>query len=188
MTAIASSLCCIAPLLAILAGTSSLASNFSWIEPLQPYLIGLSVLAIGFAWYQQLKPVAQDDCGCEVPKTSFFQGKPSLGIVTVFAALMMAFPLYSKALFPKQQAADISTFNSDQLYTVSFDVTGMTCDGCEGHIEHAITGISGIVDVKASYMDAHAIVQFDGSQTSVEEITEAIKTTNYVVEGHKIIR
>ena len=68
LTAFASSLCCI-------AGTSSLAANFSWIEPAQPYLYGISILALGFAWYQQLKPVAEDDCGCEIEATSFFQSK-----------------------------------------------------------------------------------------------------------------
>ena len=37
--AIAASLCCITPLLAILAGASGIASAFSWLEPARPYLI-----------------------------------------------------------------------------------------------------------------------------------------------------
>jgi len=32
-TAVAASLCCITPVLALLAGTSGIASTFSWIEP-----------------------------------------------------------------------------------------------------------------------------------------------------------
>jgi len=33
LTAITASLCCITPLLALIAGTSGIASTFSWIEP-----------------------------------------------------------------------------------------------------------------------------------------------------------
>jgi mercuric ion transport protein len=33
LTAIAASLCCITPVLALIAGTSGLASTFSWLEP-----------------------------------------------------------------------------------------------------------------------------------------------------------
>ena len=52
LTAITASLCCITPVLALIAGTSGIASTFSWIEPFRPYLIGLTILVLGFAWYQ----------------------------------------------------------------------------------------------------------------------------------------
>lgn len=57
LTAIAASLCCITPVLALLVGTSGIASSFSWMEPFRPYLIGFTILVIGYAWYQKLKPV-----------------------------------------------------------------------------------------------------------------------------------
>jgi len=56
LTAIAASLCCITPVLALIAGTSGLASTFSWLEPFRPYFIGLTILVLAFAWYQKLKP------------------------------------------------------------------------------------------------------------------------------------
>ena len=65
LTAIASSLCCITPVLAIVAGSSGLASTFSWLEPFRPYFIGMTVLVLGFAWYQKLKPEQKIDCNCE---------------------------------------------------------------------------------------------------------------------------
>lgn len=55
LTAIASSLCCITPVLALISGTSGIASTFSWLEPFRPYLIGFTILVLGFAWYQKLK-------------------------------------------------------------------------------------------------------------------------------------
>jgi mercuric ion transport protein len=45
ITAITASLCCITPVLALIAGTSGIASTFSWIEPFRPYLIALTIEA-----------------------------------------------------------------------------------------------------------------------------------------------
>ena len=186
LTALASSLCCITPLLAILAGTTGLATTFQWVEPLRPYLIGLTIAALGFAWYQQFKPVTLDDCGCEVAKTSFFKGKSFLGIVTVFAALMLAFPLFSQSFFPNQERQAISTIDKSQLQTVEFEVIGMTCGGCEAHVEHAVGELQGIVEVEASYEDEITIVKFDGSKTNPDQIKQAIETTKYEVKNSKL--
>ena len=64
LTAIAASLCCITPVLALIAGTSGLTSTFSWLEPFRPYFIGLTILVLGFAWYYKLKPKNLIDCYC----------------------------------------------------------------------------------------------------------------------------
>ena len=99
LTAIAASLCCITPVLALIAGTSGLVSTFSWLEPFRPYFIGLTILVLGFAWYQKLKPQEQIDCNCKTEeKPKFIQKKTFLGIVTVFAIIMLAFPFYSNVI------------------------------------------------------------------------------------------
>ena len=59
LSAIAASLCCITPVVALLAGSSSIAANFSWIEPARPYLIALSIAALLFAWYVKLNLLIQ---------------------------------------------------------------------------------------------------------------------------------
>ena len=73
LSAIAASLCCITPVIALLAGSSSIAANFSWIEPARPYLIGLSIAVLVFAWYLKLKPAKPNnmDCDCENNKEGF---------------------------------------------------------------------------------------------------------------------
>ena len=43
LTAFASSICCIAPVLAIFAGSSGMASSFSLMEPVRPYLIVFTI-------------------------------------------------------------------------------------------------------------------------------------------------
>jgi hypothetical protein len=65
LTVISASLCCITPVLALLAGTSGLPTSFSQLDPLRPYLISLAILVLGFAWYQKIKPQKQVDRNCD---------------------------------------------------------------------------------------------------------------------------
>src|SRR5690606_23417824 len=120
LTAISASLCCITPVLALLAGTSGIASTFSWLDPFRPYLIGLTVLVLGFAWYQKFKSQKQVDCNCDTAeKTQFIQTKTFLAIVTVFAGLMLAFPSYAQIFFPKTENQTLATNQAD-IQTAEF--------------------------------------------------------------------
>ncbi|SFT81208.1 Copper chaperone CopZ [Lishizhenia tianjinensis] len=184
LTAISASLCCITPLLAMLAGTSGLASTFAWIEPLRPYLIGLTVFVLAFAWYQKLKPKKQTDCACDSnEKEPFIQTKKFLGIVTVFAVLMLAFPNYSHLFYSKSESTTIVTEQS-QIKTTEFKIEGMTCSGCEEHVNQEVNKLRGIIHATVSYENGNASIEFDQTQTSIEEIEKAIEKTGYSV-SHK---
>jgi copper chaperone CopZ len=188
LTAISASLCCITPVLALLAGTSGLASTFSWLDPLRPYLIGLTVLVLGFAWYQKLKPQKQVDCNCDTTeKTPFIQTKKFLGIVTIFAGLMLAFPMYASVFFPKTTNQTIVTDKSN-IQTAEFTINGMTCSGCEVHVNHEVNKLTGIVKTTVSYENGNAIIEFDQTQTNIDEIEKAIEKTGYSVTDKKEIK
>lgn len=187
VAAIAASLCCITPVLALIAGASGAASTFSWLEPARPYLIGITILVLGFAWYQKLKPRSKEeiDCACEDDeKPSFWHSKKFLAIVTVFAGLMLAFPLYANVFYPSQDR-QVIVVDRQNVQTATFSVSGMTCTGCEEHVSHEVNKLDGIVGVKASYENENAIVQFDSSKTSVGEIEKAINSTGYKVTDIK---
>lgn len=178
LSAFAASLCCITPILALIAGTSGAASNFSWIEPARPYLIGFTALVLGFTWYQKLKPaIKADNCGCEVKQTSFLQSKLFLGIVTFFAAIMLSFPYLSPIFYSEEKK--IVVVDKRKLQTVEFKISGMTCASCEDHVKHEVNKLTGIVHTTVSYKNENAVVQFDSTQTPIEKITEAINSTGY---------
>jgi copper chaperone CopZ len=188
LTAISASLCCITPVLALLAGTSGLASTFSWLDPLRPYLIGLTVLVLGFAWYQKLKPQKQLDCNCEMKeKTPFIQTKTFLGIVTVFAGIMLAFPTYAHIFFPKTDKQFIVTEQAN-IQKAEFTISGMTCTGCEEHVNHEINKLTGIIHTTVSYENGNAIVEFDETKTDIQEIEKSISKTGYSVTDKKEIK
>ncbi|GIV32223.1 MAG: hypothetical protein KatS3mg030_525 [Saprospiraceae bacterium] len=186
LAALAASLCCITPVLALLAGTSGMAASFSWLEPARPYLIGLTVAALGLAWWQKLRTAeAEVDCACEEDgKVPFLQTKTFLGIVTVFAALMLAFPHYAHIFYPKNEAK-VVVVKAEDLHTAEFQISGMTCTGCEEHIEHAVLQVPGVVKAEADYHAGKAIVAYDQQKTSLEAIASAIDETGYkVIEVH----
>ena len=187
LTAITASLCCMTPVLALIAGTSGIASTFSWIEPFRPYLIGLTILVLGFAWYQKLKPQKEIDCDCETDeKPKFIQSKKFLGIVTVFAIVMLSFPYYSGIFYPNTEK-QIIVFDKSDIKTTEFKISGMTCASCEEHVNHEVNKLNGIVNSKPSYENGNAIIEFDKTKTNEKEIEKAIKSTGYKVTDKKEI-
>lgn len=196
LAAITASLCCITPVFSLLAGVGGIAATFSWMEPFRPYLIGLTILVLGFAWYQKLKPKTQEeiDCACEVDeKPTFWQSKKFLGIVTIFATLMLTFPSYSHIFYPDQNKSGLIADHDSQIKlentlfqqatfnTIELSVKGMTCSGCEAHVINAVGKLEGIDSVKVSYKNAHALIKYDPSKVVKNQIVEAINKTGYKV-------
>ncbi len=190
VSAIAASLCCVVPVIAVLAGSGSMASNFSWMEPARPYLIGLSIAVLSFAWYLKLKPVKSNDmdCNCETKKPSFLQSKTFLAIVTVFAILMMAFPLYAGIFNPNPKVQSLAIINADNKKQVKFTIQGMTCAGCEVEINNELSKVNGVLAYKTSYASKSSLVTYDESKVDVKAIQAAINKTGYTVKGYEMIK
>ena len=180
VTAVASSLCCITPVLALIFGSSGAASTFSWMEPLRPYLLGFTVLVLGFAWYQKFKPAKVDDCGCEVEKKSFMHSKVFLGIVTIFSIVMMLFPYYSSIFYSDNSQKVVLNENSEILES-KFYIEGMTCEGCQEYINHSVNYLKGVIQIKSSYKKGTSIVKYDKSKITKKDIEKAINATGYKV-------
>jgi len=185
--AVVASLCCITPVLALVSGVSGIAATFSWMEPIRPYLIVLTIGVLGFAWYQKLRPRTKEEIECECDddeRLSFWQTKRYLGIVTVFAGIMLTFPGYSYIFYPKsnnQNAGFMIEEDTTLVNQVVIDVRGMTCTGCENHIEYTVNELDGVQSVDASYEDGTATVGFYPAKLKYEEIVTAINSTGYTV-------
>ncbi|HFB99750.1 MAG TPA: mercuric transport protein MerTP [Phaeodactylibacter sp.] len=183
-TAIGASLCCITPVLALISGATGMASTFSWLDPFRPYLMGVTVLVLGYAWYQKLFPKQEMACNCEEEKTPFMQTKTFLSIVTIFAIAMLFFPSYASVFYPKNKK-EVIVVDASQLQNIKLDIEGMTCASCEEHINHAVNQLDGIVKMSASYKNGNAIIEFDSSKTTVEDIKNAINSTGYKIKKQK---
>lgn len=185
LAALAASLCCITPLLAILGGLGGVASTFSWLEPLRPYLVALTVGVLSFAWYQQLRPapVAADDCGCLVPaKPSLMQSRGFLAVVTVLAVLLLTFPYYSARFYSSAALKPVAATSAAPVWqTSSYRISGMTCEACARHVEHDVQLLPGVQSVRVSYDQGTAQVRFNPQVTPAAQVEKAINGTGYPV-------
>lgn len=182
IAALAASLCCIAPLIAVLGGISGIASAFSWIEPFRPYLTGFTVVVFAFTWYQQLrkKAVSTENCECNGKPKSFLKSQKFLLVVTLLSAVLITFPYYSSGLYgaPKQSAAVIQQSN---LKWVQLTVKGMGCADCTRHIDGTLSKMPGVVNVNTSFEKAQTTVNYDPQKTSVDSLKSKIDQIGYHV-------
>ena len=104
-----------------------------------------------------------------------------LGLITVFAIIMMAFPYYANQLFSDRKITNknIEESNSQNL---ELKIVGMTCSGCETFIEQTVSTLGGIDFVKANYKSGSAFVIFDSTKTNRSEIINSIDKTSYKVK------
>ena len=188
--AIAASLCCITPVLALLAGASGAASSLSWLEPARPYLIGLAIATLAFAWYKALSTKPNAACGpdgtCAVEKKSFLASKTFLIIITVVAIALIAFPYYATIFYPKTPKQNIVFVESNNISTASFNIKGMSCKACETEVNNELYKVAGVIDAQTFYGKGTRIVKFDQSKTTVEQLETAIAKTGYKVISHTI--
>ena len=185
LAALAASLCCITPLLAVVGGLGGAASAFSWLEPYRLYLVTLTAAVLGFAWYRQLRPApAAADC-CAIPeKKPLMQSTGFLATVTVLAALLLAFPYYGAALYPTAQpnAAAVAAIGAAPVWqTRTYRIGGMTCEACARHVESAVQRVPGVQAVSVSYDQATARVRFDAAHAQPVQVEQAINGTGYHV-------
>lgn len=140
---------------------------------------------LSFAWYKKLKTQKQVSCDCDDDKNpSFFKSKVFLSLVTLFSILMLAFPSYAWAFYPDtpEPTATLEQStrpNQSSITKEIFSVQGMTCAGCEQHLENEVKKLDGIIVVKADYEHGKARVSFDATRLSKEQIIKAINSIGY---------
>ena len=183
LAALAASLCCITPLLAVVGGLGGAASAFAWLEPYRLYLVGLTVAVLGFAWYRQLRsaPAAADCCAVSEPR-AVMQSTAFLGAVTGLAALLLAFPYYGATLYSaaKPSAPAVAANGAAPSWqTRTYRIGGMTCEACARHVERAVQQVPGVQAVAVSFDQATAQVRFDAAHAQPVQVENAINGTGY---------
>ncbi len=182
ITALTASICCVMPVLAIFAGTAGLASTFSWLAPFRPYSIVFTVFTLAFTWYQKFKPKtkAEIDCECDDQEPKFINSKVLLSFITLFAGAMLAFPSYSHIFYSGPDSRkEIVYVEKSNVKVYKVTIEGMTCTGCEAHIESKVAEFDGVLYVKADYKAASTIIKYDETKVDLEKIETAILSTGY---------
>jgi copper chaperone len=66
--------------------------------------------------------------------------------------------------------------------SVSLNVSGMKCGGCEANVTAKLQAIDGVLSVKASSKDKEVDVEFDAAKTDLDAIIQAITEAGFTVE------
>ncbi|GAB4377221.1 MAG: hypothetical protein Kow0042_24640 [Calditrichia bacterium] len=191
LAAIAASLCCITPVLAILGGLGGIASTFSWLEPLRPYLMGFTALLLGYAFYQAYKPKKETeiDCACEDEETdktkNFLNSKGFLWVVLAVSIVLFAFPYYSGYLIPSVEKTNLVAAENNIL-EAEMQIEGMTCTGCEALINYALQSEQGVLKAESSYKTGIAHVKYDKSKVAPKKLSLAVEKLGYRVKDVKV--
>jgi len=192
LAAVASSLCCITPVLAVLGGLGGIASTFSFLLPLRPYLIGFTVIILGYAFYLAYKPKKEGDvdCACEEDspaKKNFLNSKAFLWVVTGVSILLFTFSSYSYIFFPDTNNHFV-IMNESNITEAKLYIEGMTCTGCEESVNYTLKSKEGVISATSSYETGIANVKFDKSKISPEELARAIEDeVGYTVKSFEIV-
>lgn len=72
------------------------------------------------------------------------------------------------------------------LQTIEVSVYGMTCEGCERAVQGAVGSLKGVKQVSASHTDSLAIVTYDKTMSSYQDIKAAIESKSYKAMGYKV--
>lgn len=189
--AFAASLCCITPLLALLAGASGAALSLLWLEPVRPFLIGLAIATLGFAWYRLLTTKERTACGsdrtCAVKKKSFPASKTFLGIITITAIALITFPHYADKFYPKVEKQNGVMVEIGNINTASFNIRGMSCKACEDEVNNELHKVAGVIDAKTIYNKGTSVVRYDKSKATVEQLKNAIAQTGYQIRDYQLL-
>jgi len=109
----------------------------------------------------------------EIEKVSIY----SYGICRIDVGI----PLLFKYFLRTAQLKDIVYVSQSNIVKHVFDVEGMTCAGCEAHVESEVDKLDGILSVKASYESANTEVEYDKTKVDLAAIRKAINSTGYKV-------
>lgn len=61
----------------------------------------------------------------------------------------------------------------------------MTCQSCSDHVNHALDGVPGVLELNTSYEQGTSLVKFDASKASTDKLVEAVNATGYKVTETK---
>ena len=188
VVAIASSLCCVLPLIAVIFGLGAfgVASAF---ETLRPYLLVLAFAALGYGFYHvyfRRKECAPSESCATKPVNRINQ--LSLWIASTVIILFALAPYYTGYIaaaitaprLPATESAPVAAPDETAAKkTIVLNIRGMTCEACETHIEIPLRKLHGVISAEADYKKHNVIVVYDPAQVTVEKIKETITATGY---------
>nr|WP_321354414.1 heavy metal-associated domain-containing protein [uncultured Draconibacterium sp.] len=71
----------------------------------------------------------------------------------------------------------------EQIVESTIDIGGLHCDACVASVEKGVNSLSGIESVKVTLADSTAIVTYNASAVSIDEIEKSIEKRGYTIKA-----
>ena len=186
--AFVSSLCCVLPLVALVFGLGAFGAAAA-LETVRYPMIVLAFAALTFGFYRVY--FRRNECAegesCETKPVSRIN-KIFVWVGTIFIIAFALAPYYSgyiaaaitsPSLPATESAPVVLTEGPTDKNTIVLKVRGMTCEGCEAHIEVPLRKLNGVISADADYKQHNETVVYDSEKVTVEKIKKAILATGY---------
>lgn len=183
LAALAASVCCVGPLVLIGLGIGGAwVSNLTALEPFRPYFMGLTFILLGYAFYRIYRKPKAEECEpgsyCANPKSDRIN-KISLWTVTAFVLVLFAVPYIAGYSASTPDESGASAFEIGDVQKAMLDVPGMTCASCPATVKAALTKVPGVLKAEVSFEKKKAVVLFDASKASPQDLVEATTNAGY---------
>lgn len=175
-SALFASVCCLGPLILVLAGLGGLGlgaliGKYHW------WFLGGGVLLIILAWryyFKEKKSCALKACQMENRKQTLI----ILIVATIFVAFFAGLNFYTYLDLGKSTEI-IQPPLTANIRTAIIPVEGMTCLTCEITVRSALKKVDGVISASASAKEKSAKVTYDPNKTNVHKLVKTINKTGY---------
>jgi len=173
---LAASLCCIGPLLSLSLGLGSFAAS-AWFAQWRSVLLAVTFILLGFAWWLTYRRPKADcaDGTCARPPGKAV--RISLWMGTLVALGSAIYPSVPTA---NHQIDSAAVAESDAKFSVL--IPSMDCPPCAAGIEASLSRSPGVKQAAVNYDTKAAILVFDPSVTSRDQLLALIDASGFPAE------
>ncbi len=149
-----------------------------------PFIIVLVLLLLTILWYQNIRTMRRGRQDPGHRRRAGVNPVVFLGIVTVFALVLLALPWYIQTTHERIEEERVVTpvIAPEDRVEITLSVEGMTCTGCEALIERRVKELPGVESVEADHKEKTTKVVFDQTLTSIPEVSGTIEDAGYKVK------
>ena len=181
--AIASSLCCILPMLTAVTGLGVLATGTKF-EPWRSCLLGVTGLLLAgglFLAVRDYKKACKPGSVCATKPMSRWNFV-ALGTVAALVIGLSAFPYYSGAVAHALVGSPSpSTVGTAALARVTFQVPDMDCPACAVSLAATFQKLPGVTDAKLDVDNRKAVVTYDPGSQNITALQKVISDAGFHV-------
>ncbi len=184
IAAIAASVCCVGPLVLLALGVGGAwVGSLTALEPFRPYFMGITFIFLGYAFYRIYRKPKAEACEpgsyCANPKSDTIN-KISLWSVTILILILFAVPyIAGVSASAKNNTEQSAILSAKGIKRITLDIPGMTCPACPFTVQKSLKSLDGVLQAEASLEQKKAVVLFDPTNVSVDQMIEATTNAGY---------